>query len=116
MRLNYFLHNSNGSEYIRDMSFRPEGIDGGMTNEAIKHAASLVAGNDPAVRVAEHGDVLYRYALARVRNPDVAQALVQETFLAAMLAHEQFAGQSAVRSRLGGILTHKLRDYHRTPG
>src|SRR5439155_19547269 len=67
-----------------DMSVRPGGVGGGMTNEAIDHAVSVVAGNDPATWVDEHGDVLYRYALARVRKPDVAQDLVQETFLAAM--------------------------------
>src|SRR5437879_5374082 len=86
------------------MSFRPGGIGGGVTNEAIEHAVSVVAGNDPATWVDEHGDVLYRYALARVRKPDVAQDLVQETFLAAMRGHEKFAGQSSVRSWLCGIL------------
>ncbi|PYK81851.1 MAG: hypothetical protein DME41_11275, partial [Verrucomicrobia bacterium] len=53
-------------------------VGGGMINEAIAHGVSVVAGNDPATWVDEHGDVLYRYALARVRKPDVAQDLVQE--------------------------------------
>src|SRR5439155_423133 len=77
-----FLHNLNASKYIRDMSLRSGGVGGGMMNEAIEHAVSVAAGNDPATWVDEHGDVLYRYALARVRKPDVAQDLVQETFLA----------------------------------
>src|SRR5207248_10181681 len=98
---------------IRDMSLRPGGVGGGMMNEAIEHAVSVVAANDPAAWVDEHGDVLYRYALARGRKPDVAQDLVQETFLAAVRGHEKFAGQSSVRSWLGGILKHKLCDYYR---
>jgi RNA polymerase sigma-70 factor (TIGR02943 family) len=98
------------------MSFRPGNIGGGMTKEIIERAASVVAGNGPAAWVDEHGDVLYRYALARVRKPDVAQDLVQETFLAAMRGHEKFAGQSSVRSWLCGILKHKLCDYYRKLG
>jgi len=72
--------------------------------------------NNPERWVDEHGDVLYRYALARVRNPDLAQDLVQETLLAAMRSRERFAGQSTVRSWLCGILKHKLCDHFRKRG
>ena len=72
--------------------------------------------NNPERWVDEHGDVLYRYALARVRKPDLAQDLVQETLLAAMRSHERFAGQSSVRSWLCGILKHKLCDHFRKRG
>src|SRR5438552_16784968 len=82
-----FLHNLNASKYIRNMSLQPGGVGGGMMNEAIEHAVSVVAANDPATWVDEHGDVLYRYALARVRKPDVAQDVVQEAFLAAVRGH-----------------------------
>ena len=34
---------------------------------------------DPNRWVDEHGDCLYRYALVRVRTPEVAEDLVQET-------------------------------------
>lgn len=60
--------------------------------------------------VDEHGDVLYRFALARVRDPAVAEDLVQETFLAALKGRERFAGESSVRSWLVGILKHKVMD------
>jgi RNA polymerase sigma-70 factor (ECF subfamily) len=63
--------------------------------------------------VEEHGDCPYRYALVRVRNPDVAQDLVQETFIAAVRNLERFAGESSVRSWLRGILKHKLGDHFR---
>jgi RNA polymerase sigma-70 factor (TIGR02943 family) len=71
---------------------------------------------DPERWVDEHGDVLYRYALVRVRKPEIAQDLVQETLLAAMRSREKFAGQSSVRSWLCGILKHKLCDYYRKLG
>ena len=61
----------------------------------------------------EHGDALYAYALPRVRNPDVAEDLVQETLLAAIKAHKDFAGLSAERTWLTGILKHKLIDHLR---
>jgi RNA polymerase sigma-70 factor (ECF subfamily) len=68
----------------------------------------------PAVQwVASHGDALYRYALGRVGNPDAAEDLVQETLLAALAAKSSFAGLSAERTWLIGILKHKLVDHLR---
>jgi RNA polymerase sigma-70 factor (ECF subfamily) len=64
--------------------------------------------------VDEHADVLFRYALQRVRRRDVAEELVQETFLAALRAREGFAGQSSERTWLVGILRHKVVDHIRT--
>jgi RNA polymerase sigma-70 factor (ECF subfamily) len=66
-----------------------------------------------AAWVDEHGDCLYRYALARVRKPEVAEDLVQETFLAAVRGYEKFGGRSSVRSWLCGILKHKIIDHYR---
>jgi RNA polymerase sigma-70 factor (ECF subfamily) len=72
-----------------------------------------MSGVDPERWVAEHGDCLYRYALLRVREPAVAEDLVQETFLAAIKGRDRFAGQSAERSWLVGILKHKIIDHIR---
>ena len=91
-------------------------MGGGVAKVAIKRGAVAAAATDPERWVDEHGDVLYRYALERVRKPDVAQDLVQETFFAAMRGYEKFAGQSSVRSWLCGILKHKLCDYYRKRG
>jgi len=49
----------------------------------------------------------------RIRNPSVAEDLVQETFLAALKARENFAGQSSEKTWLIGILKHKLIDHLR---
>jgi len=87
-----------------------------MIKPVIERGASAVAATDPERWVDEHADVLYRYALVRVRKPEIAQDLVQETLLAAMRSYEKFAGQSSVRSWLCGILKHKLGDYFRKLG
>src|SRR5690348_8926999 len=60
--------------------------------------------------LAEHGDALYDFALRRVRRSDLAEDLVQETLLAAMTAKSAFAGRSAERTWLLGIMRHKLVD------
>jgi RNA polymerase sigma-70 factor (TIGR02943 family) len=70
-------------------------------------------GFDPERWVEEHGDILFGFAVARVRNRAVAQDLVQETFLAAIKASKGFAGRSTERSWLFGILRNKLVDYYR---
>ena len=36
---------------------------------------------EPEAWVDRHGDVLYRYALLRLRSPELAADVVQETFL-----------------------------------
>jgi RNA polymerase sigma-70 factor, ECF subfamily len=68
---------------------------------------------DPERWVEEHGDVLFGFAAARVRDRASAQDLVQETFLAALKASEGFAGRSTERAWLFGILRNKLADYYR---
>ncbi len=57
----------------------------------------------------EHGDYLYRFALARLRDPHLAEDAVQETFLAA-IKNPSFAEQSSPRTWLTGILKHKVID------
>jgi RNA polymerase sigma-70 factor (TIGR02943 family) len=58
----------------------------------------------------DHGDYLYRFALARVECPQSAEDLVQETLLAALKAAPSFAGRSSERTWLTGILKNKLVD------
>lgn len=59
-----------------------------------------------------HGDYLYRYALARLRDPVQAEDVVQETFLAAIQS-TSFDGRSSPRTWLTGILKHKMIDLMR---
>jgi RNA polymerase sigma-70 factor (ECF subfamily) len=78
--------------------------DGGQTRN---HAT------DPSVWVDLHGDYLYRYALLRLRDRALAEDVVQETLLAALQSRHAYAGRSAERTWLTGILKHKLIDYFR---
>ncbi|HEY3897507.1 MAG TPA: sigma-70 family RNA polymerase sigma factor [Chthoniobacter sp.] len=71
---------------------------------------------DPNCWIEEHGDCLYRFALARVRREEVAKDLVQETLLAAVRTLESFAGRSSERSWLVSILKNKVCDYFRKLG
>lgn len=73
----------------------------------------MESGIDPSGWVDAHGQVLYRYALARVRKPDIAEDLVQEAFLSALKSTAQFQGRSTERTWLTGILRHKILDYFR---
>jgi RNA polymerase sigma-70 factor (ECF subfamily) len=68
---------------------------------------------DPAVWVDEYGDYLFRYALSYVRDKQVAEDLVQETFVAALQFHDTFCGRSSEKTWLIGILKHKAIDYYR---
>ena len=71
---------------------------------------------DPESWVEQHGDSLFRFALLRVRDPDAASDLVQETFLAALRVRETYSGRSSVRSWLVAILKRKIADHHRRIG
>ncbi len=89
--------------------------DAGTSPEAAHSSAS--GGASPGAPVerwlADHGDVLWRYALGRVRSRQVAEEVVQETVLAAMQAHRSFAGGSSERTWLLGIAAHKIADHFR---
>ena len=60
-----------------------------------------------------HGDYLFKYALMRLRDPARAEDAVQETFLAALKGGKTFAGRSAEKSWLVGILKNKIFDHYR---
>lgn len=63
--------------------------------------------------VDDHGDMLYRFALVRVRDKATAEDLVQETMLAALENAGQYAASSSVATWLTGILKHKIIDHYR---
>jgi RNA polymerase sigma-70 factor (TIGR02943 family) len=69
--------------------------------------------NGPESWMDSHGDCLYRYALLRVRVPELAAELVQETFLEALRGWARFAGRSSERTWLVGILKHRIVDHLR---
>jgi RNA polymerase sigma-70 factor (ECF subfamily) len=68
---------------------------------------------DPATWVDKYGDYLFRYALCFVRDRDLAEDLVQETFLAALQSYGSFGQRSSEKAWLFGILKHKALDHYR---
>lgn len=68
---------------------------------------------DPVQWVEKYGDSLYRFAFLRLRDKEQAEDMVQETFMAALRARENFAGTSTEKTWLIGILKHKLVDHFR---
>jgi RNA polymerase sigma-70 factor (TIGR02943 family) len=71
---------------------------------------------DPETWVDQHGDSLFRFAVSRVQDPEIASDLVQETFLAALRIRDTYAGRSSVRTWLIAILKHKIADCLRKIG
>jgi len=67
----------------------------------------------PSQWVDLYGNYLCRFALGRMRNPQEAENIVQETFLAALSARKSFSGRSSERTWLIGILKHKIVDTFR---
>jgi len=69
--------------------------------------------DDPESWVDLYGDLLYRFALSRVKDPSIAEDIVQETFLAALKSRDNFKGRSTARTWLIAILKHKIVDHIR---
>ncbi|MCA9231295.1 MAG: sigma-70 family RNA polymerase sigma factor [Planctomycetales bacterium] len=68
---------------------------------------------DPTVWVDRYGDMLLSYALSRIRQREIAEDLVQETFLVAWKTRKDFAGRSLFSTWLVSILRHKIADHFR---
>lgn len=60
--------------------------------------------------VEEHGDYLFQYAMRYTSRRDLAEDLVQETFISAMKGLDSFRGDSSAKTWLVSILRHKLID------
>lgn len=78
-------------------------------NQTLSEDANAMAAN----WVETHGDYLFNFAVGQVRDMNVAEDLVQETFLAALKSQNNFSGRSSERTWLVGILRHKIYDHLR---
>jgi RNA polymerase sigma-70 factor (ECF subfamily) len=68
---------------------------------------------DPTHWVEEYGDYLYTYAYYRVNSKEKAEDIVQDTFLSALKARENFKGESSEKTWLVSILKRKIVDHYR---
>jgi RNA polymerase sigma-70 factor, ECF subfamily len=73
----------------------------------------MVSLSNPDLWLTLHGDALYRYALIRVRDKELAADLLQDTLLAALKAQDSFKGQASELTWLTGIMKHKMMDFYR---
>ena len=78
-----------------------------LVDETVTHESTA------ADWLTSHGDYLFNFAVGQVRDTNVAEDLVQETFLAALKARDRFGGKSSDRTWLVGILRHKIFDHLR---
>lgn len=67
----------------------------------------------PEQWVDRYADTLFRYTVSRLRDPEAAEEVVQETFMAALRAREQFTGKGAEGAWLLGICKRKVVDHIR---
>ena len=67
----------------------------------------------PAQWPARFGDELYRFALSRVSDAEMAEELVQETFLSALDGLATFRAEASERTWLFVILRRKIIDHYR---
>lgn len=79
----------------------------------VQFAESKKTQHNPERWLDEHGDYLYAYAMSRLREPEVAEELVQEALLAALQGRNKFAGNCSERTWLVSILKHKIIDHYR---
>lgn len=63
--------------------------------------------------VKQHSAELLRFARNRVKDPDIADDLVQLALVSAWETMHRFAGESSPRTWLFAILKHKLMDHYR---
>lgn len=68
---------------------------------------------NPLIWVDEYSDNMFRFAVSRVSKRDVAEDLVQETFLSALKAKDGFKGNASEKTWLYSILKRKIIDYYR---
>ena len=69
--------------------------------------------SDAAEWVNKYGDMLYRYALPRVQDAELAKDLVQETFLAAWRNRDNFKAEVSEKNWMYAILKNKIIDHFR---
>jgi RNA polymerase sigma-70 factor, ECF subfamily len=70
----------------------------------------------PAAWLQAHGDVMWRYAMGRIHNAELAEELIQETLTAALEARTRFRGECSERTWLLSILRRKMVDALRKRG
>lgn len=68
---------------------------------------------DPQNWVKNYGDYLFSIAIVKTNNKQIAEDIVQDTFLSAVNSISKFKGESSEKTWLTTILNNKIIDYYR---
>src|SRR5215475_3681749 len=84
----------------------------GMTKDEKQLIARLRKGDEGAFDelVSKHHGALIRMAMGHVSDRDVAEEVVQDTWMAVIESLDRFEGRSSLRTWIFGILIHKAKD------
>jgi RNA polymerase sigma-70 factor (ECF subfamily) len=63
--------------------------------------------------VYQYGDTLFSWAIAKTKNKELSEDLVQETYIAALKSYETFQNKSQPKTWLISILNNKIVDHYR---
>jgi len=75
--------------------------------------SDLKSNIDPNLWIANYGDLLFNYASSRVRTPEIAEDIIQDTFISALKSMKNFRGDSTEKTWLFAILKRKIIDHYR---
>ena len=81
-----------------------------------KNVKILSNGVNPQIWVEEYWNSLFNYAFSRLRDADLAEEKIQETFLAALQSCKNFKGMASEKTWLISILKRKIYDHFRRIG
>ena len=65
---------------------------------------------NPRIWIEAYHGTLFKYAIARLRDADLAEESIQETFLAALQSRKGFRGLASEKTWLISILKRKIYD------
>ena len=111
--------NANATTYVESAAVQPvrghsASPAGGtaVTSEDRKMVARLKQGDEGAFDelVNKHHGALIRMALSHVADREVAEEVVQDTWMAVIEGLNRFEGRSSLRTWIFGILIHKAKD------
>lgn len=68
---------------------------------------------EPEKWIERYADLLFNYTIARINKQEIAEDLVQETFLSALKAKDSFLGNASEKTWLISILKRKIIDHYR---
>ena len=71
---------------------------------------------DPELWVEAYRNSLFKYAISRLGDADLAEEIIQETFLAALQSRKRFQGLASEKTWLISILKRKIYDHFRRIG